>query len=50
MVGGICGALVLNLAAKELETGDRLQLAMRHERRPGERQQHDQQCSKKPHA
>lgn len=50
MGGGICGALVLNLAAKELEAGDRLQLAMRHERRPGERQQHDQQCSKKPHA
>ena len=44
------GRLVVRRAAEELETRGGLQLAMRHERHPGERQHQSEHCSKKPHA
>lgn len=44
------GGLILKGTAEELEAGNGFQLAMRHERHPGERQHQSEHCFYKPHA
>ena len=44
------GGLGVRAATEKLEAGDGLDLAMRHEWHPGERQHQSEHCSKRPHA
>ena len=50
VAGCFRGGLILKDTAEELEAGDGFQLAMRHERHPGERQHQSEHCFCKPHA
>jgi hypothetical protein len=43
------GGLAVRRAAEEREARGGLQLAMRHERHPGERQHQSEHCSKRQH-
>ena len=44
------GGLIFKGTAEELEAGNGFQLAMRHERHPGERQHQSEHCFYIPHA